>query len=171
MEVVGAAAIGEAYDEVVAAGDAALAAEFPADSFEWSNGGAGFFPVVDADEDVDDGFGGEADDRGAADVFDGLDLGADGFEDSGFGCFECPWPSGVVVDDDRRCWLRRRRWLIVEVVGHFCSKAEDACTVTLARATQLVTGGGWGAITRTVSRPVPDRLRASKEREVCDVRP
>ena len=100
VEVVGAAAIGEAYDEVVAAGDAALAAEFPADSFEWSDCGAGFFPVVDADEDVNDGLGGETSDRGAADVVDGLDMGANGFEDLGFGCFEGPAPGGVVVDDD-----------------------------------------------------------------------
>ena len=45
------------------------------------NGDAGFVPVVDADEDVNDGFGGEADDRGAADVVDGFDVGGDGLED------------------------------------------------------------------------------------------
>ena len=88
VEVVGAAAVGEAYDEVVAAGDAAWAAELPADALEGSDGDAGFVPVVDADEDVDDGLGGEAGDGGAADVVDGLDVGGNGLEDSGLGGFE-----------------------------------------------------------------------------------
>ena len=98
--MVGAAAVGQADDEVVAAGDAALAAKLPADALEGGDGDAGFVPVVDADEDVDDGLGGEAGDGGAADVVDGLDVGGDGLEDLGFGLGEEVGPGGVVVDED-----------------------------------------------------------------------
>ncbi len=101
VEVVGAAAIGDADDEVVAAGDAALAAEFPAEALEGGDGDAGLVPVVDADEDVDDGFGGEANDGGAADVVDGLDVGGDGAVDLGFSGFEGVGPDGVVGEDGR----------------------------------------------------------------------
>lgn len=101
VEVVGAAAIGDACDEVVTAGDAALAAEFPADAFERGDGGAGFFPVVDADEDVDDGLGAEARDRGAANVVDGFNVRGNGAEDLGLGGFEGVGPGGVVGDDGR----------------------------------------------------------------------
>ena len=99
VEVVGSAAIGDADDEVVAAGNAALAAEFPADTLERGDGGAGFVPVVNADEDVDDGFGGEIGDRGASDVVDGLNVVGDGVEDLGLGGLEGVGPGGVVGDD------------------------------------------------------------------------
>ncbi len=101
VEVVGSAAIGATDDEVVAAGDAALAAEFPAEALERGDGGAGLVPVVDADEDVDDGLGGETGDGGAADVVDGLNVRGDGAEDLSSGGFECVGPGGVVGDDGR----------------------------------------------------------------------
>ena len=64
------------------------------------DGDAGFGPVVDADEDVDDWLGGEAGDGGAADVVDGLDVGGNGLEDLGFGLGEEVGPGGVVGGDD-----------------------------------------------------------------------
>ena len=118
VEVVGSAAIGDADDEVVAAEHAALAAEFPADALEWGDGGAGFFPVVDADEDVDDGFGGETDDGCAADVVDGLNVGGDSVEDSGTRVGEKLWPDGIVGDDDQRGWWCLRGRSVVHGVWH-----------------------------------------------------
>lgn len=151
VEVVGAAAVGDADDEVVAAGDTALAAEFPADALERGDGDAGFFPVVDADEDVDDGFGGEAGDGGAADVVDGLDVGGDGVEDSGAGVGEEPWPGGVVGDDSRGWWCLRGR-PVFEGVGHGGGGSQFGDGITLAggmssappRATAWNSSGRYG---------------------------
>lgn len=88
-----------AFDEVVAAGDAVLAAILIAERLHGRDADASLFEVKDAELKVEDGFGGESGNGGAADVFDGGEVRAEGGFDAGTFVLEFAGPGEVIFGE------------------------------------------------------------------------
>ena len=100
VDVVGSGVLGVGFAEVAAGLNAKLAHDFVAEGFD---GRAGFVKPIERgnfDQDVDDGFGKDIGDRGAADVVDGDRLIAESLAKVGLLLGEESFPLWVVWDGD-----------------------------------------------------------------------
>ena len=88
-----------AFDEVAAAGDAVLTAILVAQGLQGRDADASLFEVENTKLEVEDGFGGQAGDGGAADVFDGGEVRAEGGFDAGTLVLEFAGPGEVMFGE------------------------------------------------------------------------